>query len=145
MIHDIIQPLKPAGDGWIGGEDVRHQLRSEFPLTWWWYEPCRLYVLSAVEVAADTDGVHRGPEYHLSVSRQTPDLRPVRCSAEEGMFVLGAFGLDGWEEDNHVPDGKVRNYWRAVAENLVGRECACKETEHLVVEGDFEHRPLEMR
>lgn len=146
MIHDIIQPLSPTGEGWVGGEDVRHKLRSAFPITWWWYVPLRLYVLSAVEVAVDTDGFSPGPEYHLSVSHQTCDLRPSRCSAEEGAFILQAFGkLDGWEEDNHVPDGKVRNYWRAVAENMVGRACACKETEHLVVEGDYEHRPMEMK
>ena len=142
MIHDIIKPLSPQGSGWSGGRDVRAELKSAYPVTCWWYEPQRLYVLSAVEVATDTDQVSRGPEYHISVSKQTPDLRPYRCSAEEGAFVLGAFGLDGWEEDNHVPDGKVRNYWRAVAENMVGRECACKETEHRVVEGDFEYRPL---
>lgn len=141
-MYDIIRPLKPSGPGWIGGEDVRHQLKSSYPVVSWWYEPRRLYVLSAVEVAMDGDGLHKGPEYHVSVSRQTPDLRPERCSAEEGAFVLAAVGLDGWEEDNHVPGGRVRNYWRPVAENMVGRECACKETEHLVVEGDFEYRPL---
>ena len=143
MIHDIIKPLQPTGKGWSGGRDVRAQLRSGYPITQWWYGPLRLYVLSAVEVAMDTDGVHRGPEYHLSVSKQTSMLQPSRCSAEEGQLVLQAFGLDGWEEDNHVPNGVVRNYWRAVAENMVGRECACKETEPKVVEGDFEHRPLE--
>jgi hypothetical protein len=99
--------------------------------------------MSAVEVAADADGIARGPEYHISVSKQTAALKPERCSIEEGQFVLKAFGLDGWEEDNHVPDGKVRNFWRACADNMVGRECTCKETEHLVIEGDFEHRPLE--
>lgn len=143
MIHDIIQPLRPAGDGWSGGQDIRRQLRSGYPVTQWWYAPLRLFVMSAVEVAADTDGILRGPEYHISMSKQTAALRPQRCSAEEGAFVLKAFGLDGWEEDNHVPDGNVRNFWRAVAENMVGRECACKATEPLVIEGDFEHRPLE--
>lgn len=143
MIHDIIQPLKPVGQFWSGGRDIRQQLGSGYPVTQWWHGPLRLYVMSAVEVAVDTDGVNHGPEYHLSVSKQTLDLKPERCSVEEGTFVLKAFGLDGWEEDNHVPNGKVRNFWRAVAENMVGRECACKATEPLVVEGDFESRPLE--
>lgn len=145
MIHDIIPPLRPQGERWTGGRDIRQRLQSGYPVTEWWYGPLRLYVMSAVEVATDADGISRGPEYHISVSKQTAALRPERCSAEEGAFVLKAFGLDGWEEDNHAPDGKVRNYWRAVAENMVGRECACKETEHLVVEGDYEHRPLEMK
>ncbi len=144
MIHDIIKPLAPSGDGWIGGEDVRQYMRSAFPLTAWSHPQLQLFVLSAVEVASDTDDVSRGPEYHLSVSKQYQRGVPSRCSAEEGAFVLKTFGgLDGWEEDNHVPNGRVRNYWRAVAENMVGRECACKESEHRVVEGDFEYRPLE--
>lgn len=142
MIHDIIQPLAPAGEGWVGGEDCRHIMKSAYPITVWAHPSTMLFVLSAVEVASDTDGVSRGPEYHLSVSKQYQRGVPSRCSVDEGAFVLKAFGLDGWEEDNHVPDGKVRNYWRAVAENMVGRDCACKETEHLIVEGDFEHRPL---
>lgn len=143
MIFDIIKPLSPTGPGWVGGEDCRHIIRSVHPLTAWFYPAQMLFVLSAVEVASDTDGVSRGPEYHLSVSKQYQRGVPSRCSADEGRWVLQQFGaLDGWEEDNHVPNGQVRNYWRAVAENLVGRECACKETEHLVVEGDFEHRPL---
>ena len=33
--------------------------------------------------------------------------------------------------------------WKRDIGYMVGRECACKKTEHLVVEGDFEHRPLE--
>ena len=143
MIHDIIKPLAPQGPGWTGGEDVRHKLPSVYPITAWWHEGHALYVLSAVEVAVDTDQVSRGPEYHISVTKQRPFGHPSRCSAEEGQWILRQFGnLDGWEEDNHVPNGKARNYWRAVAENMVGRECACKQTEHVVVEGDYEHRPL---
>lgn len=145
VIHDIIQPLKPRGPGWTGGQDVRARLGSVYPITEWWHAGHRLYVLSAVEVATDADGLNRGPEYHLSISKQTdPPTMPLRCSADEGQWVLTEFGaLDGWEEDNHVPNGKVRNYWRAVAENMVGRECACKDSEPVIVEGDFEHRPLE--
>lgn len=50
------------------------------------------------------------------------------------------FQLDnGWEEDNHVPYGIARNFWRPLAENLVGIECKCKEEEPAIVEdkGDY--------
>lgn len=144
MIHDIIQPLAPSGPDWLPYGDVRATLRSAYPVTAWENRVLKLFVMSAVEVATDTDRISRGPEYHISVSKQIHRGLPTRCSREEGEFVLREFGhLDGWEEDNHIPNGQVRNYWRAVAENMIGRKCACKESEHLVVEGDFEHRPLQ--
>lgn len=148
MIHDIIQPLAPTGQelihGWLSYGDVRAAMRSPFPVTAWEHPALRLFVMSAVEVATDTDKVSRGPEYHISISKQLQRGIPTRCSKEEGEFVLRVFGgLDGWEEDNHVPNGQVRNYWRAVAEPMIGRGCACKETETVIVEGDYEHRPLE--
>lgn len=143
MIDDIIQPLAPSGPGWIGYGDKRHVLGSVYPITSWEHPELHIFVLSAVEVATDSDQVSRGPEYHISVSKQYQRGVATRCSQEEGQFVLRAFGeLDGWEEDNHVPGGQVRNYWRAVAENMVGLECACKQTEAVVIEGDYEHRPL---
>ena len=144
MIHDIIKPLAPQDLAeWTGGDDIRHTMPSDYPVTRWYHQKHGLYVLSAVEVAVDTDGFSPGPEYHLSISKQVRLGKPARCSAEEAAWVLKQFGLEGSEEDNHVPDGKVRNFWRAVADRFIGRECACKETEHKVVEGDYEHRPLE--
>lgn len=55
----------------------------------------------------------------------------------------GGIGLEGAEEDNHVPHGKVRNFWRPVAELLVGKECECKAEEPVIREdkGDFIWRP----
>lgn len=143
MIHDIIQPLAPSSRDWLTYGDVRAQLRSSYPVKAWEHPALKLFVISAVEVATDTDKVSRGPEYHISISKQLQRGMPTRCSREEGELVLREFGgLDGWEEDNHVPNGQVRNYWRAVADNMVGRDCACKGSEHLVTEGDFEYRPL---
>lgn len=106
-----------------------------------WINPNHgLKVISAVEVAKDKDGIDRGPEYHISISKFTGD-RVLRCSAAEAAFVLNQFGLEGAEEDNHVPNGLVRNFWRPVADNLVGLECACKEEETPVIEGDYIWRP----
>lgn len=144
MIHDIIQPLQPKADpDWGTLGDVRTQMRSGYPIEAWFHLRMELFVLSAVEVATDGDGTTKGPEYHLSVSKRRGGCTPERCMADEAKWMLEQFGLDGWEEDNHVPGGQVRNFWRPVAEPLIGKECACKKTEHLVVEGDFEHRPLE--
>lgn len=144
MIHDIIQPLQPKADpDWGTLGDVRNTMKSAYPLTAWFHLRTELFVLSAVEVATDGDGTTNGPEYHLSVSKRKNGGIPARCSADQAEWMLEQFGLDGWEEDNHVPDGVVRNFWRPVAEGLIGKECVCKETEHLVVEGDFEYRPLE--
>lgn len=149
MIHDIIKPLEPQFPAdWLTDGDIRRQMRppSNYPCVGWFHPKLRLRVLSAVEVAIDPGQPSKGPEYHISVTKQVViagQLMLERCSAEEGKWVLREFGaFDGWEEDNHVPGGKARNYWRTVAENLIGKECACKETEHKVVEGDYEHRPL---
>jgi hypothetical protein len=99
-------------------------------------------VLSAVEVAADADGIDRGPEYHLSFSKEVAGFK-VRCDTNDAVWLLREFELEGAEEDNHVPHGFVRNFWRPVAENLVGMECACKEDEPAIREdkGDFVWRP----
>lgn len=141
--NDILTPRRPTGGGWQDCGDIRVQMRSAYPVSMWWHEEHQLKVFSAVEVAYDGPGsIEKGPEYHLSMSKALPTGEPSRCSLAEAMWVLAQFGLDGWEEDNHVPNGVVRNFWRPIAENLVGIECECKETETLVVEGDYEHRPL---
>ena len=47
-------------------------------------------------------------------------------------------------EDNHVPGGFVRNFWRPVADRFSGYECACVATEPAIVEdkGDFVWRGI---
>jgi hypothetical protein len=102
-----------------------------------------LFVISAVEVASDKDGIDRGFEYHVSISRPVSPGVTSRCSSNEAHWVLDQFGLEGAEEDNHVPHGRVRNFWRAVATPLIGMECACKEEEPAIREdnGDFVWRP----
>jgi hypothetical protein len=108
-----------------------------------WAHTSGLAVFSAVEVARDKDNIDRGPEYHISVSKKA-DGRPGRCTSEEATWCLQEFGgLSGWEEDNHVPHGIVRNFWRPVAEPMIGLECACKAEEPAIVEdkGDYVWRP----
>ena len=100
-----------------------------------------LAVISSVEVASEP-GMDKGFEYHVSISKQSTS-GSGRCTSNEACWVLKQFDLDGAEEDNHVPGGIVRNFWRPVANNLVGIECPCKEAEPEVKEdkGDFIWRP----
>lgn len=137
---DIIPPLTPRGEGWV-------EISALSPVVSLTGYPTRafahilgtrIFVLSAVEVAKDKDGIDRGPEYHVSISRDQK-----RIDSEGAKWVLAQFGLDGAEEDNHVHGGFVRNFWRPVADRFVGLECACKGEEPAVVEdkGDFVWRP----
>ena len=142
MSQDILHPLAPSGTGWTDFGDIRKRMRSAYPLHAWYFEARNLSVLSAVEVAHEDGAPDKGPEYHISVAKQPVPNSVERCSAEEAKWVLEQFGLDGAEEDNHVPNGKARNFWRPVADHLVGMECACKDVENVVVEGDYETRPL---
>lgn len=135
----IIAPKRPIVAGW-----------TELPRPPQWvslgYEALRfvhpdtgLCVISAVEVAKDADGIDRGPEYHISISVEGK----ARCPGWMAVEVLRQFGLEGAEEDNHVPNGIVRNFWRPVADRFVGLECACKSEEPAIVcdRGDFVWRP----
>lgn len=132
----IIHPLRPkVSRGWLAGPPVPPAVSLGYSAESWQHLSTGLCVISAVEVARDGDGIDRGPEYHLSIS-----LRGRRrCSSQDAQQVLRDFGLDGAEEDNHVPGGFVRNFWRPVADRFVGMECACKASEPAVVEdrGDF--------
>lgn len=138
----IIQPLKPEGDGWHLLPPLSGRYTMGYAAQAWSHPQSGLIVISAVEVAADKDGIDRGPEYHISVSKDV-NGKKVRCDSNEARWMLAQFGCDGAKEDNHVPGGFVRNFWRTVAENLVGMECACKEDEPAIREdkGDFIWRP----
>lgn len=150
----VVQPLQPSHQGptqWFGDTTIREQLRkaghpSGYPIERWIHYGYDITVLSAVEVAVEKDGSSNGPEYHLSVSKATwPNGRytPTRVDTNQAKWVLAEFGLDGAEEDNHVPHGVVRNFWRPVASGLVGKECQCKAEEVVIKEmkGDFIWRP----
>jgi hypothetical protein len=142
MVESVIKPLRPNGDPWVRMPDLPPQYTFGYECEVWKNTSLNLGVMSAVEVASDKDGIDRGPEYHISISKHDRG-QPRRCSLAEALFVLRAFGLEGAEEDNHVPHGVVRNFWRTVAEPMIGLECACKADEPAIVEdkGDFVWRP----
>lgn len=138
--RSIVSVLRPRGKGW---REIPCDPRASmgYPSRAFFHPPSSLAVISAVEVA-DDGKIDKGPEYHVSISKQTV-LGPGRCDSNEARWVLDQFGLEGAEEDNHVPNGVVRNFWRPVANRLVGLECECKAEEPAIVEnkGDFVWRP----
>jgi len=134
-MNEIIKPLQPQAPGWVRLTDPPSWVTMGFSGQRWWHEKESLCVISAVEVAKDDDGIDRGPEYHVSISLGGK----ARCTSAQAKRVLADFKCDGAEEDNHVPHGVVRNFWRPVADRFVGMECACKDIEPAIVEdkGDF--------
>lgn len=139
-VPSIVQPLRPKSGAWQPIQIPRIATLG-FAGEGWVDQERGLSVISAVEVATDKDGIDRGPEYHLSIGR----TNAARASSADAQDVLREFGMDGAEEDNHVPHGMVRNFWRPVADHLVGIECACKADEPAIREdkGDYVWRPAE--
>lgn len=143
-VMSVVQSLRPAGEGWMQVQDPRTPqfLAESITATAWLNTEYGFFVISAVEKVHEPDGIDRGPEYHLSFSRQT-GAGPARVTSNEANWLLKAFGLEGAFEDNHVPHGKVHNFWRTVREDLIGMECICNETEPEIREdkGDYIWRP----
>src|SRR4029077_6653007 len=138
--RSVISVLRPKGSGWRELPSAKH-LTMGYPSRIFYHVETGLAVISAVEVASDGK-VDKGPKYHVSLSLER-DGKPFRCDSNQARWVLDQFGLEGSEEDNHVPHGVVRNFWRPVANRFVGLECDCKAEEPAIVEdkGDFIWRP----
>lgn len=139
-VRSIVSVLRPKDDGWRELPcDKRFSMG--YPARMYFHVRTCIAVISAVEVA-DDGKIDKGPEYHISISKQTI-AGPRRCDSNDSKWVLDQFGMDGAEEDNHVPHGVVRNFWRPVASGLVGLECECKAEEPAIREdkGDFVWRP----
>lgn len=133
-VESVIKPKTPKSPAWecLGASEIIRSMG--FPSGLFYHRLAGLTVISAVEVAVDSDGSSNGPEYHVSISKNGK-----RCSSAEARMVLTVFDMEGAEEDNHVPHGKVRNFWKPVNETLIGIECECKSSENAIVEdgGDY--------
>lgn len=144
MIQSVINPKQPHPDSaWVyqhGWKAPKQLSDLGYPVTAWFHAQTGLFVLSAVEVAHDPGTPDLGPEYHLSISA----AGNKRCSHADALWVLAQFDLLDALEDNHVPGGFLRNFWRPVADHLSGYECACVATEPAMVEdkGDFVWRGI---
>lgn len=142
-VVSVTPVLRPKASGW---EEVPvqdgHPLRAfGTPFRNYYHKRRQISVISAVEVA--TDSVCDGPEYHLSISRSTR-AGLSRVDSNDARWVVACFGMDGAREDNHVPHGKVRNFWRPVAGDWVGVRCRCEDEEPAIREdnGDYVWRGI---
>lgn len=136
---NIINPKRPNNAAWVRCPPPPKWASLGFPAESWAHPDSRLCVISAVEVAMDADGIDRGPEYHISMSLQSLQGDIERCTSADALWILAQFDVLDAEEDNHVHGGKVRNWWRPVADRLVGLKCGCKEAEPAMREnkGDY--------
>lgn len=136
----IVQPLRPRFGEWEQWPvDTSNWPAQPYAIERWYNRSNEVQVVSAVEVVQEIGRDNR-PEYHLSVSGlKHLATTNYRCSNSRALWALRQFGLQGWEEDNHVPGGLVRNFWRPIAEPLVGQQCLCKAIEPEVSEdrGDY--------
>ncbi|MDX6014734.1 hypothetical protein [Cupriavidus necator] len=140
MTDFILKPKRPAGTGWLldssdlAQEAIRRAGVGSWPCEVWLHRQHGICVFSAVEVAREAGQPDLGPEYHLSISQHGG-----RISAADALWVLAQFDLLDAKEDNHVPHGLVRNFWRPVADRLSGYECPCQGEEPAIREdkGDY--------
>lgn len=139
IFEAVIKPKLPIDLGWTREAPPPAVLSLGYPCAAWWHDANRLQVLSAVEVVSDPGQPSLGPEYHLSISAENVFGKKVRCSSADALWVLGQFDLTDAKEDNHVPSGIVRNFWRPVADPLSGFDCPCVDEEPSMPEdkGDF--------
>lgn len=123
----IVQPVRPKGGGWMQWPYVAPPGYSRpYAIERWYNRGQETQILTAIEIVLPEGAKEGRPEYHVSISGlKWLDERPYRCSDSRARWVLKQVGLDGWFEDNHVPHGIVRNFWRPVAEPQVGDVCPC--------------------
>jgi len=142
MIESVIKPKRPTGPGWTkcsAWKMPRELQELGYPTEAWSHTANGLFVLSAVEKTSEPGKPDLGPEYHISIS-----ANGQRCSSADAVWALGQFDLLDALEDNHVPSGMVRNFWRPVADNLSGYECPCVDHEPAISEdrGDYVWRGI---
>ena len=134
----VIAPKQPTTRGWVRARGLVAPpglVELGYPVEAWAHPANGLFVLSAVEKPDPQPGeMDLGPKYHLSISKNG-----LRCSSADAVWVLAQFDLIDAKEDNHVPSGRVRNFWRPVADHLSGYECPCQDSEPAIREdrGDF--------
>lgn len=137
----IVKPLRPNGPGWEQWPaDTSRWPAQPYAIERWYNRAHETQILSSIEIILPEGARESRPEYHISVSGlKHLATKNYRCSDSRARWVLKQIGLDGWFEDNHVPHGLVRNFWRPVGEPHVGEVCPCVNEEPAVREmkGDY--------
>lgn len=152
----ILQPLRPKGGGWMRCENLppefyeREGIARPYVLERWYNRGHEVLAFTAIEsVTKEGTAVDR-LEYHISVSgRRQIDADgnfgpPYRVSRSRAAWTLRCFGFEDGLEDNHVPGGLVRNFWRPLNEKEIGEVCKCVDAEPAIREmkGDYVWRGL---
>lgn len=144
-VISAVQPKAPIGHQWR--RDLRREelirrtgdpLLAMQPFTAWEHLQ-GFVVISSVEHPTPGQGeMDLGPEYHLSMTKEGR-----RVSSSDARAIRGMFGLLDATEDNHVPFGLARHFWRPVADRFSGHVCPCQDSEPAIREdkGDFIWRP----
>src|SRR5260370_41876023 len=119
----IVHPLAPKGGGWAEWDcDTSRWPSQPYAIKRYYNRGQEMQVLSAIEMILPEGSRDGRPEYHLSVSGLAFGAdRPYRVSDSRARWVLKAFDLEGWFEDNHVPGGLVRNYYGPSSMGGIGR------------------------
>lgn len=133
MEEVVIQPKRPSSPDWRMLDRIR--VHMGFPAERWVSRFGHVAV-TAVETPVDNHTENLGPEYHVSISKAGG-----RVSADEVPELLRVWDMEGADEDNHVPGGIARHFWKVVAAKYAGFVCPCKQTEHAITEGDYVWRP----
>lgn len=136
----IIPPMKPLqGSRWTCMGQTGTRVTADYEGYYWLHEEGYVAISSVEVVEGGYDDKHI-PHYHLSISKG-PNRR---CSSKDALFICAQFGMQDSMEDNHVPDGFVRNFWMPVAEDQRGIVCPCNDSEPAIRldKGDFVWRGL---
>ena len=148
-VISAIQPKAPREKGWFRNLSAERELRAIDPFMQEravfaiYCHSGGFNVISSLEKPDQEPGEQDlGPEYHLSITKGAK-----RCTTADALWILGQFDLLDAKEDNHVPFGQARNYWRPVADRFSGYECPCQDSEPTIREdkGDYIWRPAPAR
>lgn len=143
----ILKPFRPVQPGWARVPVAWQQPPggprfAPYAIEKYYNRGQELQVITAIEVVLpDSEIVLEGrPEYHVSVSglKWMAD-RIYRVSDSRARWAMKQFGYADFTEDNHVPDGLVRNFWRPIDQRYVGEICKCVEREPAIrtMKGDY--------
>lgn len=139
----IVKPYRPTTGGWIRVEVAWPRDRLQpYVIEKYYNRGQELQVITAIEMVEPDGVVKLAPraEFHVSVSGlKWMAPAPYRVSDSRARWAMRQFGFDGYTEDNHVPDGIARNYWRPLADHLQGEVCKCLEREPAIhaMKGDY--------
>lgn len=101
--------------------EYRKPKEGTWQLTGWDKNAQGYFYLNLMDVIA-ISSIHEikgKPQYHVSFSHAGQRIPQGWMEA-----LLRQWDIANWEEDNHAPNGRVRNFWKPFDPEV--KECACK-------------------